>query len=401
MNEPDEVVAVAAEDGKRPVLLFVVNIAWFFISHRMELALAAKRKGFAVHVATGVDDQADAQKIRRAGLVLHELPVARGTAGVRTDIAFLIAVVGITRALRPAVLHNVTLKPVVVAGVFSRLLRVPAVVNAVPGLGYAFSARGLRAAARRWVVKTLLALALRNPRSIAILQNPDDLAYLIRAGVVTVNNSVLIRGAGVDLAQFQPTPEPRGSAVVVMVSRMLREKGVYDFVEAARLLRGRRVDARMVLVGDTDDAHGAVPRWQLQQWAASGIVSWCGHSDDVPAVMAAAHIVCLPTFYGEGVPRVLIEAASSARPIVATDVPGVREIVHDGLNGILIEPHRPDSLADAIETLACDAVRRAAMGVQGRRFAEAEFDVTDVISKTIEIYEALLRRSGESLKAAL
>jgi glycosyltransferase involved in cell wall biosynthesis len=397
MIDPDELMAAGPAGARRPVLLFVVNIAWFFISHRMELALAAKRKGFEVHIATGVDAQADAQTIRRAGLVLHELPVARGTAGVRTDVAFLIAVVRIIRVLRPAVIHNVTLKPIVVAGVFARLLRIPAVVNAVPGLGYAFSARGARAAVRRWLVKSLLSLALSNPRSIAILQNPEDLAYLIRAGVVTAENSVLIRGAGVDLAQFQPAPEPRGSPVVVMVSRMLREKGVYDFVEAARRLRERGVDARMVLVGDTDDAHGAVPRWQLRQWDASGIVSWSGHSHDVPGVMAGAHIVCLPTFYGEGVPRVLIEAASSGRPIVATDVPGVREIVRDGLNGILVEPHQPDALAAAIESLASDAARRRDMGAQGRCFAEAEFDVKSVISKSIEIYETLLRRSGRSL----
>lgn len=382
-------VSGEASKAERPILLFVVNIAWFFISHRLELARVARSKGFEVHVATGVDDQNDAQLIREAGLMLHALPVARGTASVWTDFRFVSAVVSTIRKVRPSVIHNVTLKPVVVGGLVARLMAVPVAVNAVPGLGYAFSARGVRAALRRVALRALLSLSLKNPRSVAILQNPEDLEYLVRANLVDPHASVLIRGAGVDPAEYLPAPEPAGVVTVVMVSRMLREKGVYDFVDAARCLQERGVAARLVLVGDTDDAHGAVPRDSLRQWDAAGIVSWAGHSDDVAGVIAGAHIVCLPTYYGEGVPRVLIEAASSGRPIVATNVPGVREIVRDGRNGVLVPPHRPDLLADAIERLAVDPEQRAAMGAYGRALVVAEFDVKDVIVKTLAIYERL------------
>ena len=398
MDDVRDEMLIGEPEKHRPVLLFVVNIAWFFISHRLQLALAAKRKGFSVHVATGVDDPADASRIRNLGLVLHELPVARGTAGFLTNAAFVSAVWRTMRTIRPSVVHNVTLKPIIVGGVFARLLRIPAVVNAVPGLGYAFSARGWRASARRLAVRVPLSLALRNPRSTAIFQNPEDLAYLVRSGVVATRRCVLIRGAGVDPAQFLPAPEPEGPVTVVLISRMLRAKGVCDFVDAAQILRARKVDVRMVLVGDTDDAYGAVPRAQLEKWSASGVVSWLGHRDDVPLILAAAHIVCLPTYYGEGVPRVLIEAASTARPIVATNVPGVREIVRDGLNGILIEPHRPDVLADAIAALANDAARRTEMGARGRQLVIAEFDLKDVIARTLDVYQSLLangrRRRG-------
>lgn len=377
----------SAPAGEQPVVLFVVNIAWFFISHRLELARAAARRGYRVHVATGVDNPEDAELIRASGIVLHQLPIARGTAGFWTNLMFVCAVLRTIRALRPSVIHNVTLKPVIVAGLIARLMATPVVVNAVPGLGYAFSARGPRAAIRRVVVKALLSVALRNSFSTAVLQNPEDRDYLIRENVVSARGSVLIRGAGVDTTEYRPTAEPAGMVSVVMVSRMLREKGVFDFVEAARLLSSRGVAARLELVGDTDDAHGAVPRESLQEWKSSGVVSWAGHSKNVAAVLAGAHIVCLPTYYGEGVPRVLIEAASSARPIVATNVPGVREIVHEGRNGLLVPPHRPDLLADAIEQLVGDPQRRADFGLYGRALVAAEFGIRDVIAKTLELYD--------------
>jgi glycosyltransferase involved in cell wall biosynthesis len=202
--------------------------------------------------------------------------------------------------------------------------------------------------------------------------------------------TILIRGAGVDLDRFSPEPEPEGPPVVVLVARMLWEKGIGVFVEAARMLRDRHSDARFWLVGAPDPGNpGSIPGPQLDAWQEEGVVQWLGHRTDIAEILARSSIVCLPS-YREGLPKSLLEALAAGRPIVATDVPGCRETVKDGENGILVAPRDARSLAEALETLIRDKALRSRLGLKSRQLAEAEFGTARVSEATLALYHSML-----------
>jgi glycosyltransferase involved in cell wall biosynthesis len=224
-----------------------------------------------------------------------------------------------------------------------------------------------------------------------LFQNPDDRDTFVRLGLVPADKTVIIKGSGVDMTRFTPTPQPEGPPLILFAGRLIWQKGIGDFVAAARALKTRGLEARFVIVGYPEaSSPAAVPAGTLDAWAAEGVIEWWGRRDDMPAVYAGAHIVCLPSSYGEGVPKVLIEAAACGRPAVATDAPGCREIVHDGANGLLVPVGDHEALCAALETLATDPARRAQMGMRGRQIAEAEFALTQVLDRTLALYRELL-----------
>ncbi|MGZ8217020.1 glycosyltransferase family 4 protein [Methylomagnum sp.] len=369
-----------------PKLLFFVTEDWYFCSHRLPLAVAAKEAGYDVAVVTRVRDHGPA--IEAAGLRLIPLELARGGRNPLTEWLTVWRLYRILRRERPDLLHNVAMKPVLYGSLAAKLARVPRVVNALAGLGHIFGRDGgwLRAG-----VKLAFRWLLNGGRSRVIVQNPDDLRLLVGACHLRPDAAALIRGSGVDLKQFRPAPEPDGVPVAVLAARMLWDKGVGEFVAAAEQLRNEGVAARFVLVGDSDDANlGAIPRGQLERWRETGVVEWWGKRTDIPAIFAACHIVCLPSYYGEGVPKVLLEAAAAGRAIVTTDMPGCREAVLNGENGLLVPPRDVAALVDALERLLADADLRARLGRRGREIAEAEFGVARVIEKTLAIYRGLL-----------
>lgn len=377
--------------ARRPRVLMLVNVSWFFISHRLPVALRAMESGFEYHVATRLQPVSDGAALRAMGIAVHAMPFARGGVSPLSDLRSVIAIAAAYRRLRPDLVHLVTLKVIIFGGLLARLLRVPGVVAAVPGLGYAFVATGPWAAVRRGAVKTLLRLALRRDRCVVIFQNPEDREYLVRSGVVDSAQTALIRGAGVDMARFHPAPAPPGRVRIVLASRMLREKGVPVFVHAARLLHEQGVSADFLLAGDPDpDNPGSLTREELEGWHAEGHVAWLGHVSDMSELLRSTHVVCLPTHYGEGVPKVLVEAAAAGRAIVATDVPGCREIVQHGQSGLLVPPRDATALAAALRRLIDDRVLREHMGRAGRRLAEDSFSTERVVQETFDIYRRLL-----------
>ncbi len=302
----------------------------------------------------------------------------------------LFALYRLYNSLRPDLVHHVTIKPVLYGGTMARLARVPAVVNVVTGLGYVFISRGLKGWLLRNSVKLVYRLALNHPNSRVVFQNPDDRETFVRNGLVDASAAVLIKGSGVDVNEFSPTPEPLGRPLVLLASRLLWDKGVGEYVEAARRLREEGVKARFVLVGDSDFGNPAmVMKGQLEAWHRSGIVEWWGHRDNMSAVFAQAHVVCLPS-YREGLPKVLIEGAACGRPIVATDVAGCREIVHDEHNGLLVRPRDAVALADALRRLIENPSDRQRMGLRGREIVMTEFSLAKVIGDTLAVYRELL-----------
>ncbi|HWX29154.1 MAG TPA: glycosyltransferase family 4 protein [Steroidobacteraceae bacterium] len=378
----------------RKRLLFVVNAGWFFISHRLPIAIAAREAGYDVHVFAALDptlDQNTAKTLDAVGFSLHEAAFSRSGSHPRELLRDLRALWRLLRDLKPEVVHLVTLKPILLGGVAAKLAGVRRVVLAVPGRGSVFSSRGLRAAVRRGLSLLAYRIAYRRGANKVIIQNADDRDYFVSRGIFAQEDTRLIRGSGVELAAFHVADEPASFPVVVLASRMLREKGIKDFVDAANILRLRGVNARFKLVGepDTGNPHTHTAE-ELRAWAHGGAVDWVGFRADMAVVFAQSHIVCLPTYYGEGVPKVLIEAAAAGKPIVTTDTPGCRDIVRHGYNGLLVTPRRPDLLANALAELIDDKEKRLAMGRKGRELVEQEFKIEIVVQQTLDVYKELL-----------
>lgn len=362
-------------------LLFVVTEDWYFVTHRLPLAVAAQAAGFDVAVATREARHADV--IRSAGIRLIPFSLSRRGGNPLREV---MALWRLYRREQPDLVHHVALKPVVFGALAARLARVPAQVNAVAGLGWLFTSSSGVVRLVRPAVRRTLARLLNRPRSLTIVQNPEDKALLERSGVPATHLR-LIRGAGVDTQIFYPVPPPSGPACIALVARMLWDKGVGEFVEAAKRLTAAGVNARFVLVGDPDPANPAsVPETTLRGWNGQHGVEWWGRREDMPTVLQAAHIACLPSAYGEGLPKSLLEAAACGLPIVTTDAPGCREVVHDGLNGLLVPVHDAAALATALRKLINDPALRHRMGEQSRLRAETEFGLESVIAQTLAVY---------------
>lgn len=369
----------------RPKLLFVVTEDWYFVSHRLPLAVGAMKTGFDVVVATRVGSHGET--IRAAGIRLIPFNLSRRRGN---PLAEVVALVRLYFRERPDIVHHVALKPIIYGALAARFARVPAQVNAVAGLGWLFTSPTGIMRFIRPAVRWMLVWFLNTRGNLTVVQNSDDRALLIRTNLPETRVR-LIRGAGVDTTSFHPVmQEPSGSVCIVLAARMLWDKGVGEFVEAARLLTQGEVFARFVLVGIPDPGNPAsVPDATLRAWHGKNGVEWWGHRDDMPAVFHSAHIVCLPSYYREGLPKVLLEAAACGLPIVTADAPGCREIVHDGDNGFLVPVRDAEALAVALHNLIKDKPLRVKMGQRGREIVLAEFSQERIIAETLAVYQEL------------
>ncbi len=382
-----------------PRVVLVVNQDWFFLSHRLPIARGARDAGAAVTIVAG--DTGQGAAIRAAGFDFVPLPISRKGISPWAEWVTLRFLRRTYKRLRPDLVHHVTLKPVIYGSLAARAVGNVAVVNALSGMGYAFSSNNLRARVLRPLLRRLLRLTLKYRGNRVILQNPEDLSDLKRMGAVRPEHVVVIRGVGVDAAQFQVTPERPGIPIVLLAARMLWDKGIHEFVEAARSLRTRGVPCRFVLVGEPDTGNpSAVPAERLRAWVREDVVEWWGQRADMPEVLAQASIVVLPTVYGEGVPKVLLEAAACGRPIVATDTRGCREIVRPGINGALVPPRDATALADAINSLLVSPDLRARYGRAGRDIAVREFAEEDSVRQTLDVYRSALGGRWPQAEAA-
>ncbi|MDB5966728.1 MAG: alpha-D-QuiNAc alpha,3-galactosyltransferase [Polaromonas sp.] len=366
-------------------LLFFVTEDWFFYSHFLVRAQAASRAGFDVAVLTRVNRHATL--IEQAGIRVIPLSLDRGSANPLREITVIARVIRVYRDEQPDIVHHVALKPVIYGSIASRYLGIARVINAPVGMGYIFSSDSLKARLLRPLVVMLLKLLLQPRRGMVVFENPDDLRGQVESGAVRADHAVLIRGAGVDVDRFKPVEPPQTTPVITLAARMLRDKGVEEFVEAAYLLRQRGVAVICRLVGRPDHGNPAsLTEKALLKWDEEGIVRWLGHSDDMASVLATTHIACLPS-YREGLPKSLLEALACGLPVVTTDVPGCREVVNDGVNGFLVPARQSVPLANALERLAGDALLRQAFGMQGRLRALNEFSDAVVVKATLAIYD--------------
>jgi glycosyltransferase involved in cell wall biosynthesis len=375
-------------------VLFVDNDVNSFYSYRIEMARAARDAGFDVHIAA--PEGKAAQTLLSEGFRFHSVAMTRSGLHPWKELATIAALFSLYRKLQPDLVHHLRLKPVLYGGLAAYGARVPAVVGLLTGLGYVFIAETRKAAVIRRLVTLSCKVAFRHGNQRIIFQNPDDQFVFVQNKILPARQTALIKGSGVDVNTYLPTPEREGVPVVVLASRMLRDKGVDEFVDAARSLRAAGVPARFVLVGETDPGNPtAIRAEQLRQWADTGVVEWWGHQANMKDVLAQAHVVCLPSLR-EGVPKVLIEAAACGRAIVTTDAPGCREIVRNGENGLLVPVRDSRALAEALRLLVENAPLRAGMGLKGRDIAVQEFSIERVVRETLGVYRELLANGSNS-----
>lgn len=382
-------------DGReRPRLLFFVTEDWYFCSHRLPHARAAKEAGFEVLVACRVREHGE--RIRNEGLRLVSIPFNRRSKNPFRELRTILALVRLYARERPDLVQHVALKPVLYGSLAAALAGVPRVVNSIAGLGYVFISRDLTARLLRPFIRAALRWLLNLKNGHLVLQNPDDLRMLEEAGVIRPQRATIIPGSGVDTSVFAPSPEPPpdGKPLAVLASRMLWDKGVGELVEAARILKERGNGLRVILVGDPDPGNPAsIAKARLESWQAEGLVEWWGHREDMAKILRQCHIAVLPS-YREGFPKSLLEAAACARAIVASDVPGCREIVRHEENGLLVPVRQAAPLADALERLAGDAGLRQRMGRKGRRMVEESFSEEIISAQTVALYRRLMGLAG-------
>ena len=371
----------------KPHLLLLITEDWYFRSHRLDLARAARDAGMKVSVATLTQD--NGKWIKDEGFNYLPIPFVKDSR--RHPLGVLSAVIKLAhlyRRERPDIVHHVALMPILYGSWAARLARVPAVVNAFAGLGSIFLAAGWR-----WpIVRVALKAGLRNSR--IVLQNKDDCEQLIRERIITQAQAIIIRGVGVDLSAFRPVAESKGIPIIIQACRMLWDKGVGEFVQAARLLKQEGIPGRYVLVGKIDkDNPSRISEDQVRAWEREGVIEWWGHRDDMATVLASAHVVVLHS-YREGLPKVLLEACACGKPVIATAVPGCREVVIDGENGFLIPHKDPETLAKSIKVLLENPALRMRMGSSGREIVVHEFSTGQIAKQTLDVYRELLESSS-------
>ena len=374
--------------GSPPRLLYVVTEDWAFLSHRLPMARAARNAGFEVHVAARVG--AGAAAIAAEGFILHPIPFARGSAAPLATLRTIAALRRLDRDIAPLLTHHVALQACVLGNIAAHGRR-RACVNAFIGLGYAFTSKSAKARAMALLVGILLRFLVDREGSIALVQNGDDMAALISLGVKK-NRIALISGSGVDVKRFAPLQEPQGPPTFGFVGRLLDDKGIRTLIAAHRLLRARGLDTRLLIAGTPDPANPAsVSEAEAASWNGEPGITCLGHVDDIAGLWARAHVAVLPS-RREGLPLSLLEAAACGRAMIASDVPGCREIVIHEQTGLLFPVDDAAALANAMERLSRAPDLRARYAKAARDLVVEKFAADIIGRQTVALYRWMLAR---------
>jgi glycosyltransferase involved in cell wall biosynthesis len=369
-----------------PRILYVVTEDWYFLSHRLPMARAAQDAGFEVHVATRLKDGTAA--IEEEGFVPHALSWSRGSLSPFGSFSAVLELRRLLRDLRPEILHNVSLKPVLLGTTASLGFSATAVVNSLTGLGTLFIGEAQVSGLTRKGARYALSRLLRRAHSRTVVQNPDDRVFVIDLGVPP-ETVVLIPGSGVDTGKFTPLPEPPPPITAAYVGRMLADKGVFTLIDAFARLGKRDVQLRLLLAGDCDKENpGSLAPEQLREFASLYGIHWLGHVADIREVWARAHFAVLAS-RREGLPKSLLEAAACGRAMVATDVPGCREIAIAGETALTVPVDNAEALAGAMARLAGDKKMRKKFATNARALVESKFSADAIGREIVAIYKQL------------
>jgi glycosyltransferase involved in cell wall biosynthesis len=377
-------------------VLFLAPDDITFIIQRLVMAQGVQKAGYEVHLAA--EDTGSSQKLRELGFIFHPLNLNRGGLNPLADFKPFTKLVFLLSRERPDILQCVSIKPVLYGAIAGAIVGLKRIVCLVNGLGHAFEGHDLKGRMIKQIASTLYRNALSLPGVRVIFQNPDDRAYFVENRLVDENKTVLIRGSGVDMEKFKPTPQPSNSRpVVLFVGRLLWNKGIRELAEASRQLKLEKMDFTLKIVGGPDHRNPeAVPEEYLRKLHEEGIIDWVGRQSDMPKFYREADIVCLPTQYKEGLPLTLLEAASTGRPLISTDAPGCREIVRPDINGYLVPPKNTLALVDALRILISDSNVRKCFGEASTKIVREEFSAEIIQGQLVTVYESLLNDSMPS-----
>jgi len=374
----------------KPKIIFVVNGHEFTAAHRLPIIKGAKNNGYIVNAVAPMNSPA-MKRLESDGITVYGINLSRRGLNVWDELLSIQELTCLYRQLSPDIVHHATIKPVIYGSIAARRAQVKAVVNAITGLGYIYTGVDLRTRFLRKIVNLLYRFAFYKPRQCVIFQNKDDQKLMGKLGLVQSNNSVLIPSSGVNLSYFTSHPEAVGPLKVMLPARMIWDKGVAQFVAAAQRLKRKNGDISFILVGGLDEGNpNAISKEELLAFVNDGVVEWWGHVNDMRTAYRAAHIVVLPSYYREGLPKVLLEAAATSRPVITTDAPGCRDALIDGETGYLVPVKDSVVLINKISSLLNDRKRRVTMGKAGRKLVEAKFSDKQIVRDTLKVYEDLL-----------
>ena len=373
-------------------LIYIVSEDWVFVSHRLTLAKQAIKDGYDVTAITNISNHKDV--LLSAGLKVFNINFCRSFKRPFSDIHSIYQLIKLFRLLKPEVIHNVGLKISLISSIAAFIVRVPVAINAYTGLGYVFSSNDMLARVIRLLLNSPLKYLNHRASTWVVFQNEDDEALFENSNLINKERTLLIKGSGVDVNEFPFSDELPGQLKVMLASRLLWDKGVGEFIKASRQLKISYPEVTFVLVGDVDEQNPlSLTKGIIDSWVNEGFIEWWGHKQNMPEVLKLAHIVALPS-YREGLPKVLLEAASIGRALVATDVPGCREIVRDGVNGFLVQAKESKCLAEAIEKLILNKELRTQMGLKSREIIETELSSEIINKQFIELYNSAIKLSG-------
>ena len=375
-------------------ILYVVTEDWYFWSHRKMLAECTMKSGYEVIVAT--KPGLYAEKIASIGIEVVPIVIARTIASPVKEIRSILALIDIYKKINPDLVHHISLKPILIGSIAAWIAGVPRIINAYTGLGYIFISSSWTSVLFRKAIVPFLSMLFDRKQFYSIVQNKEDETLLENEGLIKPEKYSLIPGSGVDTKEFKYTPERYTDTPIVMfASRLLIDKGIYEFIEACKKLKIRGVCARYVVVGDVDiDNPSSISKSEIKMWDENQIVEWWGYRDDMYEVISKSNIVCLPS-YREGLPKILLEAASVGRAIVTTNVPGCKDVVKSSENGILVSPKRSGALAEAINKLINSTELRITMGKNGHDRVCKIFDINKINKHTIDLYNNAFNKKQE------
>ena len=377
---------------KNKKILFLINNLSFFLSHRLPIAEALFAKGFDIFIGYGELRGADPKLLEQKGFNVNFVPMKPGSISLLSELKTFFLIWKLFRKIKPNIVHLVTIRPYLYGGIVSRLTGIKCLVSAVSGLGTLFIHNNLKSRFLRLLLYPIYRLAFNHSNQKIILQNNEDKKLLVNWGVLHKSKIQLINGSGVRLENFLNLDEPNGIPLISFAGRLLKDKGVYDFVSAARLFKERGIKAQFYLIGDLDvNNPSSLNIKDLKMIIQEGYVKVLGYQKDIPSLYAKSNIICLPS-YREGLPKGLIEAAAASRAVVTTDVPGCRDAIIPNETGLLVPVKNPQKLANALQWLIENPNKRIAMGKAGRKLAEKEFQIQKIVQGHFDIYQELLSK---------
>ncbi|MBL41719.1 MAG: glycosyltransferase family 1 protein [Rhodospirillaceae bacterium] len=372
-------------------IFIVLNDLPFFITHRLPLALEAKKNGLEVHVLAPYHKKS-LEIINEYNIQFHSIPLKRGGKNPFLELKLFISIWRLISKNKPNLIHFVSMKPVLYGGIIARLLNIQGTVNAITGLGFLFVTSNFLNKIIRKFVLLIYKFSLNHKNSISIFQNSDDLELFIDRNLVDRTKTVMIKGCGVDVDVFTPINKFVDNRIIMFPARIIGDKGANEFFDAAKILKNEGIIARFVIVGRTDpDNPTNIDEIKIKKLIEENIIEWWGFSENMSETLSKATIICLPS-YREGLPKVLIEAAALEKPIVTTDVPGCREIVINERNGLLVPVRDSKNLSLALKKLIENKDMQKEMGIEGRKLVVKNFTSKDFIFRSMNVYETILKK---------